>query len=179
MKKVNVLSLPGKSIHFIRKGCPLSLKQQEMVIQLLLCFENSPVTLRICQGHYTAGSSWPGSMELITTLVCVLLISRQIRNVPFTADFRERKSWVLSRLIFYEPMAETFSVNGSRVRTKADRPTQPVSEESGSLSGSEDRREAFSILLAGIYALGKDHIRSTTSLRGFPNVAFETVLIFV
>ena len=27
----------------------------------------------------------------------------------------------------------------------------------------------------GIYALGKSHMRSTPSLRSFPNVAFETV----
>ena len=31
----------------------------------------------------------------------------------------------------------------------------------------------------GIYALGKAHMRSTPSLRSFPNVAFETVPMFV
>ena len=31
----------------------------------------------------------------------------------------------------------------------------------------------------GIYALGKAHMRSTPSVGGFPNVTFETVLMFV
>ena len=31
----------------------------------------------------------------------------------------------------------------------------------------------------GIYALGKTHMHSTRSLRSFPNVAFETVPMFV
>ena len=37
----------------------------------------------------------------------------------------------------------------------------------------------FSSVEDGIYALGKAHMRSTASLRRFPNVAFETVLMFV
>ena len=31
----------------------------------------------------------------------------------------------------------------------------------------------------GIYVLGKAHMRSTPSVRGFPNVAFETAPMFV
>ena len=34
-------------------------------------------------------------------------------------------------------------------------------------------------VLCGIYALSKAHIDSTPSLRRFPNIAFETVPIFV
>ena len=37
----------------------------------------------------------------------------------------------------------------------------------------------FSSVQDGIYALGKAHMRSTPSLRSFPNVAFETVLMFI
>ena len=37
----------------------------------------------------------------------------------------------------------------------------------------------FSSVQDGIYALGKAHMRSTPSLRSFPNVAFETVPMFV
>ena len=37
----------------------------------------------------------------------------------------------------------------------------------------------FSLVRGGIYALGKAHMRSTQSLRSFPNVAFKTVPIFV
>jgi len=37
----------------------------------------------------------------------------------------------------------------------------------------------FTSVQDGIYALGKAHMRSTPSLRGFPNVAFETVPMFV
>ena len=37
----------------------------------------------------------------------------------------------------------------------------------------------FSSVQDGIYALGKAHIRSTPSLRSFPNVAFEAVPLFV
>ena len=34
----------------------------------------------------------------------------------------------------------------------------------------------FSSVQDGIHALGKAHMRSTLSLRSFPNVAFQTVL---
>ena len=34
----------------------------------------------------------------------------------------------------------------------------------------------FSSVQDSIYALGKAHMRSTLSLRSFPNVAFQTVL---
>ena len=37
----------------------------------------------------------------------------------------------------------------------------------------------FSSVQDGIYALGRAHMRSTPSLRSFPNVVFETVLMFV
>ena len=37
----------------------------------------------------------------------------------------------------------------------------------------------FSSVQDGIYALGKAHMRSTPSLRSFPNVAFETVPVFL
>ena len=37
----------------------------------------------------------------------------------------------------------------------------------------------FSSAQDGIYALGKAHMRSTTSLRNFPDVTFEMVLLFV
>ena len=37
----------------------------------------------------------------------------------------------------------------------------------------------FSSFQDGIYALGKAHMRSTPSLGNFPNVAFETVAMFV
>ena len=37
----------------------------------------------------------------------------------------------------------------------------------------------FSSVQDGIYALGKAHMHSTQSLRSFPNVAFETVPMFV
>ena len=37
----------------------------------------------------------------------------------------------------------------------------------------------FSSLQGGIYALGKVHVRSNPTLRSFPKVAFETVLMFV
>ena len=37
----------------------------------------------------------------------------------------------------------------------------------------------FSSVQGGIYALGKAHMRSTQSLRSFPNFAFETVPVFV
>ena len=37
----------------------------------------------------------------------------------------------------------------------------------------------FSLVQRGFYALGKAHLRSTPSLRSFPNVAFETVPMFV
>ena len=37
----------------------------------------------------------------------------------------------------------------------------------------------FSFVQDSIYALGKAHIHSTPSLRSFPNVAFESVLMFV
>ena len=37
----------------------------------------------------------------------------------------------------------------------------------------------FSSVQGGIYALGKAHMRSTPSLRSFPNVAFETVPMIV
>ena len=37
----------------------------------------------------------------------------------------------------------------------------------------------FSSIQDGIYALGKTHMRSTPSLTSFPNVAFETVPVFV
>ena len=37
----------------------------------------------------------------------------------------------------------------------------------------------FSSVQDGIYALGKAHMRSTSSLRSFPNVVFKTVPTFV
>ena len=37
----------------------------------------------------------------------------------------------------------------------------------------------FSLVQDGIYALGKAHMRSNSSLRNFPNAAFETVAMFV
>ena len=37
----------------------------------------------------------------------------------------------------------------------------------------------FSSVRDGIFALGKSHMRSTPFLRRFPNVAFETVPMFV
>ena len=37
----------------------------------------------------------------------------------------------------------------------------------------------FSSVQDGIYALGKAHMRSTPSVRGFPNAASEMVLIFI
>ena len=37
----------------------------------------------------------------------------------------------------------------------------------------------FNSVQDDIYALGKAHMHSTPSLRSFPNVAFETVLMFV
>ena len=37
----------------------------------------------------------------------------------------------------------------------------------------------FGSVQDGIRALGKVHMRSTPSLRSFPNVAFETVAMFV
>ena len=37
----------------------------------------------------------------------------------------------------------------------------------------------FSAVQDGICALGKAHMRSTPSVRSFPNVAFETVSMFV
>ena len=40
-------------------------------------------------------------------------------------------------------------------------------------------RIQFSSVQDGIYALGKAHLCSTPSLRSFPNVAFETVPLFV
>ena len=36
----------------------------------------------------------------------------------------------------------------------------------------------YSTVRGGIYALGKAHMRSTPSLRSFPNVAFVTVPMF-
>ena len=45
----------------------------------------------------------------------------------------------------------------------------------GSRSPPVPLRRQFSPVQDGIYALGKVHIRSTPSLGGFPNVAFETV----
>ena len=36
----------------------------------------------------------------------------------------------------------------------------------------------FSSIQDGIYTLGKAHMRSTPSLRSFPNIAFETVPMF-
>ena len=44
-----------------------------------------------------------------------------------------------------------------------------------SLSGSVH----FKTILDGVYALGKVHMRSTPPLGSFPNVAFETVPVFV
>ena len=40
---------------------------------------------------------------------------------------------------------------------------------------SAPRVHWFSSVEGGIYVLGKAHMRSTPSLRSFPNVAFETV----
>ena len=39
--------------------------------------------------------------------------------------------------------------------------------------------QQFSSVQEDGYALGKAHMRSTPSLRSFPNFAFETVLVFV
>ena len=43
------------------------------------------------------------------------------------------------------------------------------------VGGIKPQHEQLSSIQDGIYALGKVHIRSTPSLGGFPNVAFETV----
>ena len=40
-------------------------------------------------------------------------------------------------------------------------------------------RHQFSSVQDGIYALGKAHMHSTPSLRRFPNVAFETVPVYI
>ena len=44
---------------------------------------------------------------------------------------------------------------------------------------SSTKSQKFSSVQDGIYALGKAHMRSTPSLRSSPNVAFETVPMFV
>ena len=42
-----------------------------------------------------------------------------------------------------------------------------------------DRFIQFSSVQDGIYVLGKVHMHSTLSLKRFPNVAFETVPMFI
>ena len=46
-------------------------------------------------------------------------------------------------------------------------------------SGRSKHIMLFCSVQDGIYALGKAPMRSTPSLRSFPNLAFETVLVFV
>ena len=45
--------------------------------------------------------------------------------------------------------------------------------------GNSNTSLSLSSVQYGTYALGKSHMRSTPSLTSFPNVAFETVPMFV
>ena len=58
--------------------------------------------------------------------------------------------------------------------------TSPVRPESRFVFRSSQSLDdvSFSSIQDGIYVLRKAHVRSTPSLRGFPNVAFKTVVKF-